>query len=78
MVSKIPSFIVKAVKLDINSANNNLDDFISNPSCIYDFFDKRNAHMATKRPYQFLCKINYSYYCFLLSMHYDLYLTYHI
>jgi hypothetical protein len=69
--------IVKKLKA-LNYENNAIDSFIYNQSTVYDFFDKKASHFSTLQPYQFMYRINYSYDCFLLSMHYDLVLTYNI
>ena len=71
---KVPIPVVK-VGVFLNAK---IDPSIYNNSCVYDFFDKEKAHFSTLLPYQFLFRLNRSYDCFLLSMYYDLLLTYKI
>ena len=45
----------------------------------FDFFDKRLLHFGSKiQPFQFLFRMNYSFDGYILSMHYNLFLTYFI
>jgi hypothetical protein len=79
MFSKFTLFTIKeGKKFNDSSVMIKPDSFIYNNSCVYDFFDKEKSHFSTQQPYQFLGRINYAYDCFLLSMHYDLFLTYHM
>jgi len=72
---EVPSKVYKSAvivkKLDKHFLNSNrFSDF--------DFFDRQKIHFNAEQPYQFLGRLNYAYDCFLLAMHYDLYLTYYI
>jgi hypothetical protein len=72
-------FFVKGVDILKDGLNKySLDLSIFNNSSVYDFFDKKKSHFFTFLPYQFLFRLNRSYDCFLLSMSYDLLLTYYI
>jgi len=76
---KVSSFVVEDSKIFKNFANVKLiDPSAFNSSCAYDFFDKKKSHFSTLLPYQFLYRPNRSYDCFLLSMYYDLLLTYYV
>lgn len=61
-----------------NFSNNNLFEITLQNNSLFDFFNKKQAHFDTKFPYQFLYRINYSFDCFLLAVHYSLFLTYHL
>lgn len=57
---------------------NNLFAITLQNNNLFDFFNKNQAHFDTKFPYQFLYRMNYSFDCFLLAVHYSLFLTYHL
>lgn len=59
--------------------NNKNDISILSKDGVFDFFDKKKLHFNNlDQPYQFFFRFNYSYDCFLLAMHYNLYLTYYV
>lgn len=60
---------LNVLRLDLSSFSN---------VSIFDFFDKKKVHFNTQQPYQFGFRLNYSYDCFLLALHYNLYLTYFV
>lgn len=75
----LSSFVVKdLIFFKNNKGNDALDSFSFNNFSVFDFFDKKKSHFSTHLPYQFLYRTNRSYDCFLLSMYYDLLLTYYI
>lgn len=43
---------------------------------IFDFLNKKKTHFETDQAFQFLYRINYSFDCYLLAVHYSLFLTY--
>jgi len=53
-----------------------MDKFFSNNNSLFDFLDKPSMHFFSKHPFQFLSRVNYSYDCFVLAMHFILYLTF--
>jgi len=76
---KVSSFVVEDSKIFKSFFVVKLIDSTAfNSSCAYDFFDKKKSHFSTLLPYQFLYRSNRSYDCFLLSMYYDLVLTYYV
>jgi hypothetical protein len=75
---KLSFFNVKDLVILKDNSYNVLDSYTFNNTSVYDFFDKKKSHFFTFLPYQFLYRLNRSYDCFLLSMYYDLLLTYNI
>jgi hypothetical protein len=76
---KVSSFVVEDSKIFKSFfVVNSIDSTASNSSCAYDFFDKNRSHFSTLLPYQFLYRPNRSYDFFLLSMNYELVLTYYV
>lgn len=65
-------------KKSFNHLGLQLDPSIFSKTSIFDFFDKNKAHFNSQQPYQFLHRLNYAFDCFLLAIHYNLYLTYYI
>lgn len=70
----ISSILFKSNKLK----NKNQFEGIIFQNNLFDFFNKKKEHFDTKYPYQFLYRVNYSFDCFLLAVHYSLFLTYHL
>ena len=71
-------FVVKDKSFLKEKFYSKIDPFINDVTCEYDFFDKKKSHFSIFLPYQFLYRLNRSYDCFLLSMYYDLLLTYFV
>lgn len=73
----------KALALYVPSVNKNLvvkRDMFFDPSKLtnFDFFDKKRLHFDSPQFFQFNFRLNYSFDCFLLALHYNLYLTYNL
>jgi hypothetical protein len=73
-------FIAKPRKINFfnSSFETRMDPSVYSSSDIYDFFDKKKSHFSTLLPYRFFYNLNRSFDCFLLSMYYDLLLTYYV
>jgi len=69
-------FSDKNIKTHKNSLLKNNAFLLSNDISFFDFLDKKSIHFSKKNPFQFLGRFNFAFDCFIMAMHFVLYLTY--